>query len=158
MTETSYEKLEPWQQELLDKAEAVMENGYNLYSHFYVGSAILTADGQIFAGANMENSSYGKTVCAETAAIACANASGVREFRAIALIGRGHDSESNDPVTPCGGCRQVINEFADISRFNVQLICSNTKKDKIIITSINELYPLPFGPNNLGLSLDRFRK
>lgn len=157
MTIKTFGELELWQKELLDRAAAVMENAYNLASNFYVGSAVLTKDGKIFAGANTENSSYGKTVCAETAAVVAANASGQRQFKAIALIGRGQTFDCSEPITPCGGCRQVINDFAEISNFNIEIICSNTKKDRIILTSINELYPLPFGPKNLNADLSRFR-
>jgi len=96
------------QQKLLQAAEAVMKNAHAPYSNFRVGSAILTSEGKIFAGCNVENASYGMTNCAERTAIFSAVASlGPNiEVRAVAVV-----NDKGVPCAPCGACRQVIYEF-----------------------------------------------
>jgi len=90
--------------ELIAAAAAVRERAYAPYSQFLVGAALRTADGTIFAGCNVENASYGLTICAERNAIAQAIAAGARDFTAVAVV-------SENGVTPCGACRQVLVEF-----------------------------------------------
>jgi cytidine deaminase len=158
MLEKRLGDLEDWQRNLLGKAESVMHNSYNPYSHFYVGAAVLTQGGKIYLGTFAENSSQGMTICAEPAAILAANTDGERMFKAIAVIGAGETQDAIKPVAPCGRCRQIIYDFSRISQYNIDIICSNTKKDRIVLTSIEELYPLPFGPEDVGLDLERFRK
>jgi cytidine deaminase len=92
---------------LIQNARKVRERAYAPYSKFPVGAALLTADGEIFCGCNVENLSFGLTICAERSAISAAVAAGKREFVAIAVI-----ADSREPVTPCGACRQVLAEFA----------------------------------------------
>lgn len=157
MNEKNFEQLQTWQQQLLLQAESVMKNAYNLYSHFYVGSAVLSFDGNIYLGTFAENTSQGGTICAERAAILAANTNKERRYKAIAVIGAGETFDCIDPVTPCGICRQFIYDFAQIAEHNIEIICSNTKKDKIILTTINELLPHAFGPKDLNHDLERFR-
>jgi len=90
-------------------AEAVKasEKSYSPYSHFKVGSALLTSDGKIFTGCNIENSSYSLTVCAERSAIFKAVSEGIIDFEAIAVYG------TENPCTPCGACLQVMSEFCN---------------------------------------------
>ena len=143
-----YKDLKPKQQELLDAAEKAMSNSYSPYSKFKVGAAVLTEDGTIIPGTNYENAAYGSTICAERVAIMAANARGYRKIKKIAVIGKG---ETNAPtISPCGSCRQVINESSDLSSQEVQVIMSNTEKDEIIIKGIKELLPMSFGPKNLS--------
>jgi hypothetical protein len=99
MLEKRLGDLEDWQRNLLGKAESVMRNSYNPYSHFYVGAAVLTQGGKIYLGTFAENSSQGMTICAEPAAILAANTDGERMFRAIAVIGAGEelDDERRSP-------------------------------------------------------------
>ncbi len=91
---------------LISSACEVRHKAYAPYSNYLVGAAILAGNGQIFTGANVENASYGLTICAERSAIFTAVATGVREFLAVAICVEGVG-------TPCGACRQVMSEFAD---------------------------------------------
>ena len=95
-------------EQLLDAATAVRLRAYAPYSNFQVGAALLAKDGRIFTGCNVENLSYGLTICAERNAIFAAVAAGVREFDAIAIV-----ADTREPVSPCGACRQVMAEFGD---------------------------------------------
>jgi cytidine deaminase len=95
-----------YRQELLAAACAVRPQAYAPYSHFQVGAAVQTGDGRIITGCNVENASYGLTVCAERGAVLAAVAAGQRKLVAIAVASQGG-------VTPCGACRQVLAEFAD---------------------------------------------
>jgi len=157
MYETSFQQLENWQRTLLLQAESIMKNAYNLYSHFYVGSAVLTINGNVHLGTFAENSSQGGTICAERAAILAANTNKERKYKAIAVIGAGETFECQDPITPCGMCRQFIYDFSQIAEHDIEIICSNTKKRKIYLTTINELLPYAFGPKDIKLDLKRFR-
>lgn len=91
---------------LVDAAWDARECAYAPYSSFAVGAAVLSADGRVFAGCNVENVSYGLTNCAERVAIASAVACGVRDFVGIAVV-----ADTETPVSPCGACRQVMAEF-----------------------------------------------
>lgn len=92
---------------LLDEAKRVRENAHAPYSGFKVGAAIRTPSGKVFAGVNVENAAYPEGTCAEAGAIAAMVAAGETEIAEVAVVG-----DAPDPVTPCGGCRQKIAEFA----------------------------------------------
>jgi cytidine deaminase len=157
LKELKYKDLNDTQKRLLDEAEKAMQTSYNPYSHFYVGAALLSDDGKIVTGSNIENAAYGSTVCAERAAISRANAIGIKAFDKLAVIGKGNDSDCKKVCGPCGGCRQMIYEFSQISGKDTEIIMSSTKKDKIIIATIKELLPLAFGPKDLGVDLKEFQ-
>jgi cytidine deaminase len=148
-----YKSLNPIQKKLLDAAEKVAVLAHNPYSNFFVGAALLSNDGEIITGTNFENAAYGSTICAERAAILRANSKGKKKISRIAIYGRGKDFDSKDPVSPCGACRQVIMELAQINNYNIEIIMSNSQKDEIVITTISELLPLGFGPQNLGIKI-----
>lgn len=143
-------------EELIAAARAVAANAHAPYSGFGVGAAVRLADGSIVTGCNFENASYGLTLCAETVALGSVNALGrLREVREIAVIG-GVISQGvisgDKPVRPCGRCRQVINEAAQMSGHDTQILCSSADGSAVERYLISELLPHPFGPADLGLA------
>ena len=97
--------------ELIDLAIRAQANAYAPYSGFKVGAALLCEDGEVFVGANVENSSFGLTNCAERSALFAAVSAGKRSFKAIAVVG-GADGVVSDFCPPCGACRQALAEFS----------------------------------------------
>ncbi|HEY9181467.1 MAG TPA: cytidine deaminase [Candidatus Baltobacteraceae bacterium] len=125
-------------EELLAHARQVRENAYAPYSRFAVGAAILTDDGTVFTGANVENASYGLAICAERSAAVAAVAAGYRDFEAIAVAG-----PDTTVTAPCGACRQFLNEF------NPRLSVAYTVPDGVTVTTLDQLLSDAFGPKNL---------
>lgn len=158
MRNVLFAELSPVQQSALLAAKSVMENSYNPYSHFYVGATLVSASGEFISGTNFENAAYGSTICAERAAVLRANAQGISKFSAIAIIARGENFDTTEVTGPCGSCRQVLYEVAQISGTELEVICATTKMDKIVITTIKELLPLGFGPLDLGIDISRYQK
>lgn len=154
----TFSKLRSVDQELLLTARDAMEEAYNPYSKFFVGAALRTRDGQIVSGANFENASYSVAICAERSAIVRAAAMGHTTFGRIAVIGRGAKAPSKEVISPCGVCRQMLFESAQLSRRNIEVIMSSTDMKRIVIATIEELLPLGFGPSSLGLDVARFRR
>jgi cytidine deaminase len=149
MQKVGFEDLSEKEKELLKAAEEVMELAYNPYSGFFVGAALRTLGGEIITGTNVENAAYGSTICAERAALVRANAMGFKKHEAIAVIGRGTGFDCEEPVAPCGCCRQMLYEAAQVSGKDLEILMSNTKKNVVIKSSIKELLPLAFGPKDL---------
>jgi cytidine deaminase len=105
-------KLEDSKKKLLvNKALEARENAYSPYSDFCVGAALLCADGEVFTGANVENGSYGATICAERSAFCSAISVGKRKFAAIAIVGAKRGEQPRELCPPCGICRQFMSEF-----------------------------------------------
>lgn len=125
--------------ELADLAAAAKEKAIPSYSNFRVGSALLTQDGKVFAGGNIESSSYSLTLCAERVTLFKALSEGNRKFKAIAIA-----SDDPDFCPPCGSCLQVLNDFCS----DIDVILINQKKD-LKIFKLSELLPFPFGNDNL---------
>ena len=98
--------------ELLERAIEAAQNSHCTYSGFSVGAALLTEDGRIFTGCNVENSSFSLTICAERTAIFKAVSEGCKKFKAIAIVG-GAEGNYSHPCCPCGACLQVMSEFCD---------------------------------------------
>ena len=157
MKKITYKKLSESQRKLLDAAEKAMKLAYNPYSHFLVGAALLSKDGKIFTGSNVENAAYSTAICAERSAIVAANAKGIRLFDKIAIIAKGETFDTKNIISPCGVCRQMLYELTQISGKGMEVIMSSTKKDKIIIATIEELLPLGFGPMDMGINVDKFQ-
>jgi cytidine deaminase len=142
---------------LLHEAEKMLVRAYNPYSKFYVGAALRTPEGAIIGGANVENAAYGSTICAERAAILHANARDRRVFDAIAIITKGDKFDTEDVSGPCGSCRQMLFESRQVGNIPMRVIMANTKKTLIVVSSIDELLPLAFGPRDLGIDVEKYR-
>ena len=128
------------------------------YSRFAVGAAILLEDGSIVTGTNFENASYGLSLCAETVALATASAQGrLREVVAIGVIGGmiGADGTvtGTKPVGPCGRCRQVLNEAAQMGGRDLIVWCGAGEGDAVEEYRLSELLPKAFGPADLGIGV-----
>ncbi len=121
-------------EKLTAEAKAARQNAYAPYSGFRVGAAVLCEDGRIFPGANVENASYGLTICAERVAISAAISYGCRKIKAVAIAAEGF-------TYPCGACCQVISEFADES---ARVLIINTATERIVSTTLGELLPKAF--------------
>lgn len=121
-------------QELMQRAAAMLDRAYCPYSHFAVGAALECSDGTVFTGCNIENAGYSPTICAERTAVAKAVSEGHRDFVRIAIAGR-----SRDYCVPCGVCRQVLQEFAP----GLQVLCANGAGE-IREFTLKELLPYGF--------------
>ncbi len=128
---------------LLDKAQEAREHSYAPYSRYRVGAALLTADGQIYQGCNIENAGFTPTVCAERTAFFKAVYDGHRAFRAIAVIATGEEMGF-----PCGVCRQVMAEFSDRDFI---IVTANRDRTKVDVSDFETLLPHSFGPRDLGV-------
>lgn len=142
--------------ELVAAARDAALNAHAPYSGFGVGAALLLDDGEIISGCNFENASYGLTLCAETVAIATANAQGkLRQIKEIAVIGgKLIDGRitGTDPVRPCGRCRQVINEAGGLSGTDIIVHCASADGSAVEHHKLSDLLPHAFGPADLGLA------
>ena len=128
---------------LLDKAEEARARSYAPYSRYNVGAALLTADGQIYQGCNIENAGFTPTICAERTAFFKAVYDGHRAFRAIAVIATGEEMGF-----PCGVCRQVMAEFCDKDFI---IVTSNRDRTKVDVSVFDELLPHSFGQKDLNV-------
>ncbi|XP_059471887.1 probable cytidine deaminase [Neocloeon triangulifer] len=126
------------QQELVRQSVSVRENAYCPYSHFKVGAALVCDDGTTFTGVNVENSSFGATICAERSALVAAVTAGHRKFKRICI-----SAEATGPgfISPCGICRQFMSEFGD---FDVLLVRPSDKR--VLFTSVHRLLPINLDP------------
>jgi cytidine deaminase len=126
-------------QELIAAARKARDAAYVPYSRFPVGAAIVTDEGKLYTGCNIENSSFGLTNCAERTAIFKAVSEGHKHFTTIAVV-----AETDGPVSPCGACRQVMSEFAPDAR----VLLTNLKGD-VLVTSVRDLLPGAFRDTDL---------
>ena len=129
--------------DLYQAASKARENAYAPYSGFRVGASIRTTDGRIFSGCNVENAAYPQGICAEGSAITAMVMAGARSIREVLIIGSGPEI-----CSPCGGCRQKINEFATAD--TVVHMCSEDGTMESV--TFAELMPFAFGPENLESS------
>jgi len=125
--------------ELIEEAKKAREKAVATFSNYKVGAALRTTSGKIFHGCNVENATYGLTVCAERVALLSAIAQGERKFNAIAVV-----TQSDKPGTPCGPCRQLMWEFCgdiDVTTANLD--------GKTVEYKLSQLFPFPFDIKNL---------
>ena len=140
-----------FEQQLLLAAKEVMQHAYNIYSSFFVGAAVYTSGSNTYTGTNMENASFGLTVCAEIGALQAALSAADFKVEKMAIIGHGSKSGQH-PVTPCGRCRQLIYEAGLISGKDIDIILSSGDMKQIVKTGISQLLPMPFGPDEKGMA------
>ena len=140
---------------LVAEAREAAKAAYAPYSNFAVGAAVLLGDGRIVRGANFENASYGLSLCAETVAMAAVNmAGGLRDIVAIGVIGGiiGKDGiEGTAPVGPCGRCRQILNEAAQMGGRDIEVFFSAADGKTIERHKLSALLPYAFGPADLEI-------
>ncbi len=137
MTELSEKEID----RLVEAATSVRVRARAPYSGFAVGAAVLSSDGCVHVGCNVENASYGLSVCAERHAVAAAVAAGTSDLSAVAVV-----TDSSPPASPCGACRQVLAEFG-----NFPVILANLAGARIV-TSVGELLPNAFTPESFSKS------
>jgi len=125
--------------QLFDLACQAMERAYAPYSHYKVGACLLANDGRAFTGCNVENASYGGTICAERTAVVKAVSEGATSFTAVAVVGERGDA------WPCGICRQVLSEFSE----DMRVICGAASTGEFTVVALKELLPHSFGPEDL---------
>lgn len=131
--------------ELIKQALEARKKSYSPYSDFQVGAALLTKNGKVYTGCNIENAAFSPTNCAERTAIFKAVSEGESDFEKIAIIG-GKKGEEPEYCSPCGVCRQVMREFVSEASFKV--ILAKSEKEYVEYT-LAELFPMGFGPDNL---------
>ena len=141
--------------DLIAAARVAARHAHAPYSRFAVGAALLLTDGSIVTGCNFENASYGLSLCAETVALATANAGGhLRDVASVAVVGGaiGPDGAigGDTPVRPCGRCRQVLNEAAQLGGRDLLIHCSGGQGGAIESHRLSDLLPIAFGPADLG--------
>lgn len=137
---TTLDVLDPIVQKMKDAAWLASKSAYCPYSKFPVGAAVLTEDGEVFAGCNVENASYGLSMCAERNAVFQAIVSGGRRIVAVVIV-----TPTQGPSPPCGACRQVLNEFEDNAA-----VFSFDKDGNVFKSQLRELLPSAFGSDNLA--------
>lgn len=137
--------------ELILEAIEARKMSYSPYSHFMVGAALLTKDGRVYRGCNIENAAYGPSNCAERTAFFKAISEGVRDFDTIAIVGGDKDAKPEEMsfAYPCGVCRQVMIEFCKPEEFRV-IVAKNTDEYKVY--TLGEILPMGFGPADLGVN------
>jgi cytidine deaminase len=123
---------------LISAARSAQARAYAPYSNFRVGAALEASDGTVFLGCNVENASYGLTICAERAAIFAAVSAGVKRFRRAVVV-----SDVDPPAAPCGACRQVMAEFG------LDLAIDGVGSKRTVSWRLSELLPAAFGPEQL---------
>jgi cytidine deaminase len=140
-------------EQLIAAARAAALKAYAPYSNFAVGCAILSVDGEVVTGANMENACYRLGVCAEISALTAAQAGfGLAKIARIAVAGgdgSGAELAGSGTVTPCGGCRQSILEAAQLSGRDIEILCASGDGTRVEQHAISTLIPHGFGPATL---------
>lgn len=130
-----------WREKLINQAKEAYHKAYAPYSNYSVGAAVLTDDGEIFDGINVENAVYPLSICAERVAIFKAVSAGKKSFKAIAVV-------TKNGGTPCGSCRQVMAEFG----LDTEIYIANEAGELILTKTVSDLLPYAFGEGDLSES------
>ena len=134
-------------EDLIERAHEAAREAYAPYSDYQVGAALLFDDGAVITGCNVENASYGLALCAETVAVSRAFGEGRRGgLVKLAVVGP-KDKGDGAPITPCGRCRQVLNEIAQLGGTDPEVLCVGT--DEVRRVTLSQLLPHAFGPAHL---------
>lgn len=133
---------------LVEAARAAARQAYAPYSRYGVGAALLFEDGAVVTGCNVENASYGLALCAETVAVAKALGEGRRGGLVAVAVAGPADKGDGAPITPCGRCRQVLSEIAQLGETDPLVLCVGTERTESV--SLSDLLPRAFGPANLA--------
>lgn len=148
MSEESLDNLKGRRGALIAAASAASARAYAPYSRFQVGAALLFQDGTVITGANVENASYGLSLCAETVAAAQAMSRKERGSLIAVAVAGGADGAPGSVLTPCGRCRQVLNELAQLGRTDPVIWCVG--RDEVLELRLSELLPHAFGASGLS--------
>ena len=136
------------ERELVEAARQAAQSAYAPYSKFHVGAALRFADGAVVTGCNVENASYGLALCAETVAVAKAMQEGRRGGLVQVAVTGPEDRGGAEPITPCGRCRQVLNELAALGGTDPEVLCVGPAE--VRRAKLSELLPAAFGPASLA--------
>lgn len=136
-----YNSLSPSNKVLIDTALNGLDKSYAPYSRFLVCAALEVEDGRIFTGNNVENASYGLSICAERAAVCRAISEGCRKFKTIGIATKHMDYKIMEPSMPCGACLQFLSEFGGLD-----IIVSNERKTNLFLARLEEILAMPFLP------------
>lgn len=139
----AFTDLGPEDRELLERALEVRARAYAPYSNFSVGAAVRTRNAAIFCGCNVENSSYGLSVCAEVSSLTAAVAAGDPWVQTVAIVGGPRDAVGG-LITPCGRCRQWIAEFSETSRVDIRVVAADPTLTEASLIHISALLPGAF--------------
>lgn len=147
---TSRSELSNQWKELLANAENAMNQAYSVYSKFSVGASLLLEDGSIETGNNQENAAYPSGLCAERVAFFATKAKNPNAIiTKVAIIASSTEFELSNPVSPCGGCRQVMAEYEQIQNKDIELLLAYPGEEVYIIENVSQLLPLLFNPAEL---------
>ena len=146
----SLEELNRQEQHLVELAREMTEKAYAPYSEFFVGAAVLLENGEIITGSNQENGAYPSGLCAERVAVFAASAMfpGV-PMKTIAVSAKSTRLELNEPVSPCGACRQVLLEYEILQNAPIKMLLTKEDGKILVIEKVHDLLPLAFSGNDL---------
>ena len=150
--EESLEISEDKKEELIQEADDVRKNTFSTFTGNSVGAAILTDSGKIFSAPYFESVIQGLGTCAERNAVGSAVAAGEYEFKAVAVVG-----ESEEPITPCGACRQILAEFAEVAQHDMAIIMRG-QSGETKTESLKNMIPDSFGAAEAGADLEEYRR
>lgn len=143
---------------LADRALEAARRAYPPYSRFLVGAALVTSSGRIYTGSNMENAAYEGGPHAETSALVAMNAAGERDVDLVVCVGYLEGEEQIIGLAPCGGCRQKLYEIASLTGRPIRALVRDEARGLLILKTIDELLPYAFGPADIGIELERYRR